>query len=129
MLGLTGFLRQLTNTRAMDVAVVDGNGDQITSFGSGSSTPPPNAVLTNVTVSTTSAVLLAANVNRRRFIIYNDSGRHVFVAFAATASSTSFTVDLPNNGFYEGELHDYTGVISGVTQSGTGPVRVTEITT
>ena len=89
---------------------------------------PANATLANVTVSTTSVVILAANVDRQRFTIWNDSGRHVFVAFAATATTTAFSVDMPNNSLYESDLNDYSGVVSAITAAGTGPVRVTEIT-
>jgi len=127
MLGLTAFLRQLTNTRSLDVSVVDGNGDQVTSFSS-VATAPTTAVLTNVTVSNISATLLTANASRRRFLLYNDSGALIFVAFAATATNTAYTIELPNNTLYESELNDYTGVISAIRNAGTGAVRVTEIT-
>lgn len=89
---------------------------------------PANATLSNVTVSTTSAVILAANPDRQRFTIWNNAGRHVFVAFAATATTTAFSIDMPNNSLYESDLNDYSGVVSAITSAGSGPVRVTEIT-
>lgn len=91
-------------------------------------TPPATATITSVTVSTTSAVLLAANLSRIRFSLWNRSGGNVFVAFAATATTTAFTVRMPNNSLYESDLSDYTGIVSGITSAGTGSVQVTEIT-
>ena len=157
MLGLVGQLRELLNSRAMDVSVVDANGDQLTTFPvsvdntpdvvvtnnvdvtvtntplpvSFTATPPPTAVLTNVTVDSTvgGTQLLAANVNRRKFHIWNATGTQIFVAFDGTASATVFTVLIPNGGNYESELNDYTGQIKAFKAAGSGTVRVTEITT
>ena len=124
---LSASVRDLTNARPMDVAIVDGNGDQITSFTLTSEAPPSNATLTQPTINASTSVLLASNANRRRWTLQNDTGKVVFVAYAATASTTAFTIKIANGVFYESPLNDYTGVISAVTQSGSGTARVTEI--
>ena len=89
---------------------------------------PATATLANVTVSTASAVLLAANASRRKMVLFNDSGRTVYVAFAATASLTSATRRVLDGDTYESLLDGYTGVVSGIVSIGSGPVRVTEVT-
>ena len=111
----------------MDVSIVDTNGDQITSF---TSVPvaPGTATLTTVATSTISATILAANAARKKFHIHNDATKSLFVAFAATATASAFTVLIPGNGSYESEVGDYTGVVSGILASGTGNARVTELT-
>lgn len=130
MLGLTAFLRDLTNTRSMDVSIVDGNGDQVTNFGSSVTfpAPPANATLTSVTASSVSTTLLTSNPNRRKFIAYNESGKTIKIAFAPTATQTAYTIQVPSQGVYESDLNSYTGDVSVITVSGTGSVRVTEIT-
>ena len=126
MLGLTGSLRDLQNARALDVAVVDGNGDQLTGF---DSSRPASAAITSVASAATSTVLLPANPARRRVIFYNDSTKNLRVAFAATASATAFTALLPGKSLYESDLNDYTGIISGIWEAANGFARITEITT
>lgn len=115
----------LTNARAKAVAMVDTNGDQITTL---AGTPPANAALTSVAASVTSVTLLAANANRRKFIIINDGTKNLFVAFAATATSAAYSVLLPGGQAYESEMNDYTGVISGIWATANGNARITEIT-
>ena len=123
---LSATIRLLTNARAMDVSVVDANGDHVTGF---DGTRPSAAAHTTVATSTVSATLLAANAARRQVFIYNDSNKTLYVAFAATATATAFAVLIPGNGQWESVLNGYTGVISGLLESGTGNARVTEVTT
>lgn len=85
------------------------------------------AVITSVANSLTTGVLLASNTARRGFIIFNDSLAIVFVAFAATASTTAFSVKLQPGSEYEPGI-DYTGVISGISSAAVGSCRVTEFT-
>lgn len=91
--------------------------------------PNVGATVTNVAgTNLASTVLLAANVNRKSAILYNDSSNACFVKFGATASSTSFTVKLTSQTFYELSI-GYTGVIEGIWQnSANGAMRVTEFT-
>lgn len=125
---LAATIRLLTNARALDVSIVDGNGDQITSFSTAPPTPPSTASLTSVATSNVSVSLLAANTNRKQVYIYNDASKVLFVAFASTASPTAFSVLIPSNSFWAGSLDGYTGEISGVLSSGAGNARITEIT-
>src|SRR5258705_5479512 len=100
---------ELLNARAGAVAVVDANGDQITSFSS-VATPPANATITSVASSVTSVVLLAANASRRGFRINNESTKILKVAFAATATAAAYTIIMAANTDYESPFGDYTGV-------------------
>ena len=83
--------------------------------------------LTSVSLSLTSQTFLAANANRKGFIIYNDSLNIIFLAFSATASTTAFSVKLQPGSEYEPGV-DYTGVISGIASAATGAARITEFT-
>ena len=112
--------------RAAAVAVVDTTGTQLSGF---DPSRPANATLSTLAATTTSQVLLAANAARRRFVIVNEASKALIVAFAATATATAYTFQVAGGQTYEGLLNDYTGVISALLTSGTGNVRVTEITT
>lgn len=83
--------------------------------------------LSSVSLTTSSQVFLAANANRKGFIIYNDSLNMVFLAFAATASTTAFSTKIQAQGAFDSDI-DYTGVISGIASSASGAVRITEFT-
>lgn len=91
------------------------------------STVSATAALTSVSLTTSSQVLLASNSARRGFMIYNDSLNMLFVAFAATASTTAFSTKIQAGGAYEPGI-DYTGVISGIASSASGAARITEFT-
>lgn len=85
------------------------------------------AVITSVANSLSTGVLLASNTARRGFMIFNDSSAVVFVAFAATASTTAFSVKLQPGAEYEPGI-DYTGVISSIASAAVGACRITEFT-
>lgn len=85
------------------------------------------AVITSVANSLSTGVLLASNTARRGFMIFNDSLAVVFVAFAATASTTAFSVKLQPGAEYEPGI-DYTGVISAISSLAVGACRITEFT-
>lgn len=125
MLGVTGSVRELANARALDTVIVDVNGDPVTFT---TTAPPATATLTSVPSSVTSVVLLASNASRKKFHIVNDSSKTLKIAFAATASATSFTVLLASQASYESELNDYTGTISGIWSAANGSARITEVT-
>lgn len=138
MLGLTASLRELLNARAADVAVVDANGDQLTNFPvSVTNTPtvtftpeapPATAVLTSVASSVSSVTILASNASRKKFIVYNDSTKTLKLAYAATATASAFTHLLAAGQVYESELHDYSGIVTGIWSAVNGNARVTELT-
>ena len=129
---LTASVRELTNARALDVALVDANGDQLTTFDvnvvNATPAPPATAALTSVASSIVSVLLLASNANRKKFVIFNDSIRTLRVAFAATASATAFSVLLASGGSYVSAVNDYTGDVAGIWNIANGFARVTEIT-
>lgn len=87
----------------------------------------PTATLSNVAGSASSVTLLASNTSRRGMTIYNDSSAVLYVKFGTTASTTSFTVKMAADTYYEAPF-GYTGVIDGIWASATGSARITEIT-
>lgn len=117
----------LTNARAEAVAIVDATGTQISTFGT--PIPPANATLTQVAQNVASVSLLAANLNRRQILITNTGTKTLFVAFAASATVTAFSVLIPSQGQFAGALAGYTGVVSGIwAGAGSGFAVITEVT-
>lgn len=85
------------------------------------------ATITSVSNAITTTTVLASNSGRRGFMIYNDSLAVVFIAFAATASTTAFSIKLQPGSEYEPGI-DYTGVISSIASAAVGALRITEFT-
>lgn len=85
------------------------------------------ATLSNVNASASSVTLLAANTARLGATIVNDSTVTLYVKFGATASTTSYTVKLLADAYYEVPF-GYYGIIDGISASATGVIRITEIT-
>jgi len=87
------------------------------------------ATLTQVADNASSVTLLAANDSRRGFVIVNTSSAILFIAFAATATTSTFTYRLVPTATLEcfGN-NNFTGVISGIWASdpGTGSAVITE---
>lgn len=83
--------------------------------------------LTSVANSITTGTILASNAARKGFIVYNDSLVVLYLAFAATASTSAFSVKLQAGAAYNSDTL-YTGVISGVASAASGSARVTEFT-
>jgi hypothetical protein len=81
-----------------------------------------NASLTNIT-------MLAANPLRMRATFFKEGSNIAYLKFGATASATSYTVKLSNNGYYE-TPENYTGQIDVVFSTATAgnPLYVTSIT-
>lgn len=86
------------------------------------------ATLTNKTSSTSSQVVLAINTSRKGFILYNDSTEICYIAFAATASSSSYSILLNSNMTYQNEAIIYNGIISCIWAAANGFLRITELT-
>jgi hypothetical protein len=83
------------------------------------------AALTQPAASATTAVLLAAS-NRHGFVITNDGSTTLFLAFAATATATAYTVPIAAGASYSSSDVNYGGVISGIWSGApTGNARVT----
>lgn len=85
------------------------------------------ATLSNVASSATSVTLLSSNASRLGATIVNDSTQNLFVKFGTTASSTSYTVLMIPNAYYEIPFA-YTGRVDGIWASANGNARVTELT-
>lgn len=86
------------------------------------------AVLTSVASSASTVVLKAANTARRGLSVFNDSTAALYLAFAATASTSAFTVKIGAGSHYEMPTPVYTGAVSGIWASANGNARVTEVT-
>jgi hypothetical protein len=83
--------------------------------------------LTSVAAATSSTSLLAANLNRIGATFYNDSTAVLYLALNTSASTTAYTVQVPQNGYYE-TPYGYDGAIFGIWASVNGNVRITELT-
>jgi hypothetical protein len=90
---------------------------------------PGSAALTQPAQSASTGVVLAANANRRGFVIENAPENDIadlFLAFAATASTSAYTKKLRPGESWE-RRGGYTGVISGIwSEAGAGSAKVTE---
>lgn len=84
-----------------------------------------NAIVSNVSASASSVTILAANDDRLGATLYNDSTSACYVKFAATASSTSFSVAMGPGSYLE-VPYQHRGIIDGVWVTATGAMRVTE---
>lgn len=82
---------------------------------------------TNVAASATNVTLLAANTNRIGATIYNDSTSILYVKLGATASTTSYTLQMGSKTYYEAP-YGYTGQIDGIWSVANGSARVGELT-
>lgn len=86
------------------------------------------ATIAQVTVTNAaSIVLLAANVNRKKAIVYLPTvGTKLYIGFSATTSITNFTyIFTANNSTLE--VTNYTGVISAIATGASDVVNITEI--
>lgn len=115
-------------TAGNELKVIDTNSGSILSL-----MTPASAALSSVAVVATAGggVLLAANPARKGFSAQNDTNRTIYIAMAATADVTAYTVRLAVNGYYEqlGGGGVYTGDISVIGAGGvTGNAIVTEYT-
>lgn len=82
---------------------------------------------TTVAGSATNVTLLAANTSRLGAIIVNDSAAILYVRYAATATTSNYTVKMMPDAYHEVPF-GYTGIIDGIWSSATGNARVTELT-
>lgn len=73
-----------------------------------------------------STAVLAANSQRTRATVYNDGAATVYLSLGPTATTSSHTVQLSPNNYYE-VPQGYNGIITHVGSSATGNLRITEI--
>lgn len=83
------------------------------------------ATLANVASSATNVTLLASSAARMGATFHNDSSAILYLKFGATALTTSYTVKLIPDAYYELPQPCYSGIIDGIWSSATGAVRVT----
>lgn len=87
------------------------------------------AVVTSVNSTNASTTLLAANANRIGATFYNTDANALYLKFGATASTSSFTVKLNTDDYYELPNPVYRGVIDGIwAADGAGVCVITELT-
>ena len=87
---------------------------------------PVTAVALPVSVVVGSTTLFAANPAAVGRTVYNDGGGNIYVKFGTGASSSSFTVRVSDNGYYELPQPLYKGIVTASAASGTRTTRVTE---
>lgn len=86
-----------------------------------------SATLSNVSSSATSVSLLSSNAAARARMCFNDSTAILYLKFGTTASTTSYTVQIPPSGYYEFPQPLYKGAVDGIWASANGSARLTEM--
>lgn len=86
---------------------------------------PTTASVVNVASSATNVTLFAASGDTNARAIYNDSTAVLYVKFGATASTTSYTVQLAAGAYYEFPQPVYAGQVDGIWASANGAARTT----
>ena len=87
-----------------------------------------SASVNSVACSTSVVTLAASNANRKSLVIFNDTGQILFVKFGASATTSDFTLKIPNQAVYELPFAGlYTGAVTGILSTGSGNARVTEV--
>jgi hypothetical protein len=84
------------------------------------------STLSNVAASVTNVTVLALNNARVGATFYNDSTSIAYLKLGATASTTSFTVKLSPDDYYEIPF-GYIGIVDCIWDSAAGSMRITEI--
>ncbi len=87
------------------------------------------ATLTNQTDQATNVTLAAANAARKGLLAHNDSPSILYLKYGATATTSSYTVKIAADGYWEMPEPIYVGIIDGIwSADSTGSVRLTELT-
>ena len=88
------------------------------------------AAVTSVNSAATNTTLLAANANRIGATIHNSDANALYVKFGATATTTtSYTVKIAADGYYEFPAPVYRGIVDGIwSADGAGSAQITELT-
>jgi hypothetical protein len=97
--------------------------------GTFSTTPQTSTTATTSSVagSASSTTLLSSNTSRIGATISNDSTAALYLKLGTTASTSSYTIKLLTDDYYEVPFA-YTGRIDGIWASATGNARITELT-
>lgn len=83
--------------------------------------------LANVSGSASSVALFASNPAAKTRVVQNDSTATLYLKFGATASTTSYTVQMLAGSYFEFPQPVYTGAVEGIWASATGSARTTEV--
>lgn len=86
-----------------------------------------SASLSSVASSASNVTLFSAAdpSNAEGRTIFNDSTAVLYVKFGATASTSSYTVQIPAGGYFEFPLPVYCGQVDGIWASANGNARLT----
>jgi len=88
-----------------------------------------SATLTNVAASVTTVTVLALNISRKHAVFFNDSTSICYLKFGSAASTSSYTVQMAANSYYElPTFYMYNGILAGIWIAASGNMRVTELT-
>jgi len=99
----------------------DVNGNLKVTVVTGATTNTISRVLT----STSSVTIKASNANRKELVVFNDSAQILYVKYGSPAGATDFTFKLlPDDHVV---IDKYTGLVTGILDSGTGAAQVTEV--
>jgi hypothetical protein len=92
--------------------------------------PAAASAVTSVAAAASTTTLLAANTNRRMATFFNDtSGRTLYLKYGSGASTSSYTVKIREQGYFEMPAPVEIGIITGIWDAGSGgSVRITEST-
>jgi triphosphoribosyl-dephospho-CoA synthetase len=113
------------------MAVFDANGYQKVNVITGAitaspPTAPATATVNAVTMTGAADTLAASNASRKGLYVFNNAAKVVYVKLGASASTTSFTVKLADQQYFELPSPVYTGAVTAFATVG-GDVLVTEV--
>ena len=124
--------------RASEIALVDENGDAITTSNTlpvadnGATGGVAAAVIgTQVSASATVVTLLAANTSRAAASFFNKSTDSLFIKLGATATNSDYYIELRNDEYMDIPIASskiYQGIITGIWSGTNGDVKITETT-
>jgi hypothetical protein len=86
---------------------------------------PQSATLANVASSGSNVTIFSATGLAKGRAVFNDSTQVLYLKFGATASATSYTVQLAASGYYEFPQPCYSGQVDGIWASANGNARTT----
>lgn len=87
------------------------------------------STITSVAGSATSVSILASNTARKGMMVFNDSTATLYLKFGTTASTTSYSVQIASNGYFEMPNPTvYIGAMDGIWSAANGNARITELT-
>lgn len=115
-----------TVTAANELKVLDSSSAALLAF-----LKSATGTITTPTLTSSSSTLLASNASRKGFSFFNSSIYPMYVAHAATATTSSFTERVNANSMYEQmDAKIYTGIVTMITPTviGTPTIPVTEYT-